>query len=282
MTVARSAYGRRARRRPRAAGHGWSVEHGDLRVAPLPRSARAAGAALLALAAATPALGPIVRALGPHGRGRLELRAAVRAAALAGAARTVGRRTRTRRRSTALALWAAATAGPAWIVASRRTSPARTAAAGLRETIMSPESDLPGRQPRRAGVVGAARAFPRRRCRDRRSSPESRSRPRSPRSTSRSSRPHWSGSSGGFSSLPDVAALFGNPWLLLAGWTHYLAFDLLVGSWEVRDARDRGVPHRLVLPCLALTFLFGPAGWLLYRSLRTAYTRRSNIVASPA
>jgi hypothetical protein len=81
----------------------------------------------------------------------------------------------------------------------------------------------------------------------------------------------WSSSSGGFSSLPDVAALFANPWLLLAGWTHYLAFDLLIGGWEVRDARDRGVPHLFVLPCLVVTFLFGPAGWLLYRGLRATY-----------
>jgi hypothetical protein len=78
---------------------------------------------------------------------------------------------------------------------------------------------------------------------------------------------HWGGP-GGFSSLAAVALLFGNPWLLLAGWVHYLAFDLLVGSWEVRDARDRGVPHLLVIPCLFLTFMFGPAGWLLYQGVR--------------
>jgi hypothetical protein len=83
----------------------------------------------------------------------------------------------------------------------------------------------------------------------------------------------WAGSAGGFSSLPAVATLFGNPWLLLAGWTHYLAFDLLIGGWEVRDARERGIPHLLVLPCLALTFLFGPAGWMLYIALRTSRLR---------
>jgi hypothetical protein len=81
----------------------------------------------------------------------------------------------------------------------------------------------------------------------------------------------WGEGTGGFSSLQDVSALFGNPWLLLAGWTHYLAFDLLVGAWEVRDARDRRIRHLLVLPCLALTFLFGPAGWLLYLGLRSFY-----------
>src|SRR6185369_15616501 len=81
----------------------------------------------------------------------------------------------------------------------------------------------------------------------------------------------WAGSRSGFSSLADVALLFTNPWVLLAGWIHYLAFDLLVGTWEVRDAQRHGVPHALVLPCLALTFMFGPAGWGLYRLVRLAY-----------
>ncbi len=70
--------------------------------------------------------------------------------------------------------------------------------------------------------------------------------------------------------------LFGNPWLLLAGWIHYLAFDLLIGSWEVRDARDRGIPHLLLVPCLMLTFLFGPAGWLAYLGVRSVVSRKSS------
>jgi hypothetical protein len=81
----------------------------------------------------------------------------------------------------------------------------------------------------------------------------------------------WGSASGGFSSLAGVSALFSSPWLLLAGWIHYLAFDLLVGTWEVRDALARDIPHLLVVPCLALTFMFGPAGWLLYAALRLAY-----------
>jgi Domain of unknown function (DUF4281) len=83
----------------------------------------------------------------------------------------------------------------------------------------------------------------------------------------------FSSAEGGFSSLPDVARLFSNPWLLLAGWIHYLAFDLLVGSWEAQDARERGISHFLVLPCLLLTFLFGPAGWLSYLGVRSVYGR---------
>lgn len=78
---------------------------------------------------------------------------------------------------------------------------------------------------------------------------------------------------GGFSTLADVAALFRNPWALLAGWVHYLCFDLCVGIWESRDARRRGVPHLLLVPCLLLTFLFGPVGLLLYALVRRFYGR---------
>jgi len=78
---------------------------------------------------------------------------------------------------------------------------------------------------------------------------------------------------GGFSSLAGVAALFRSPWALLAGWVHYLAFDLFVGAWEVRDAARRQVPHLAVVPALALTFLFGPVGLLVYFGGRAAFGR---------
>lgn len=77
------------------------------------------------------------------------------------------------------------------------------------------------------------------------------------------------GAQGGFGSLAEVATLFATPGLLLAGWVHYLAFDLFIGSWEVRDAARHQVPHLLVIPCLILTFLLGPIGLLVYMGVRT-------------
>ena len=82
------------------------------------------------------------------------------------------------------------------------------------------------------------------------------------------------GSDGSFSSLEGVRKLFEDPWALLAGWTHYLAFDLFIGSWEVRDAQRRGVPHLLVIPALVMTFLLGPAGLLLYLAIRRFAAKR--------
>ena len=89
----------------------------------------------------------------------------------------------------------------------------------------------------------------------------------------------WSSADGGFDSLANVARLFESRWLLLAGWVHYLVFDLLVGAWVVRTERREGIAHLLVLPCLAATFLFGPAGYLLFQGLRASMKARR---AAPA
>lgn len=80
----------------------------------------------------------------------------------------------------------------------------------------------------------------------------------------------FAGAGGGFSSLDAVALLLSGREMLLAGWLHFLAFDLFVGAWQVRAARRDGVPGLLVVPCLALTFLFGPAGLLAFLALRAA------------
>lgn len=77
---------------------------------------------------------------------------------------------------------------------------------------------------------------------------------------------HWG--PGGFGSLAQVRQLFDQPGLLAAGWLHYLAFDLFVGTWIARRAGELGLPHALAVPCLLLTFLFGPAGLLAFAALR--------------
>jgi len=82
---------------------------------------------------------------------------------------------------------------------------------------------------------------------------------------------------GGFGSLAGVMILFTSPHGVLAGWVHYLVFDLFVGAWEVRDARRRGVPQLPLLPCLVFTLLLGPIGLLLYLALRWAHLRTTTL-----
>lgn len=67
-----------------------------------------------------------------------------------------------------------------------------------------------------------------------------------------------------FSTLEGVSNLFQNPQVLLAGWIHYLAFDLWVGSWIVRKGKELSISHFLLVPLLLLTFLLGPVGFLLF------------------
>lgn len=85
------------------------------------------------------------------------------------------------------------------------------------------------------------------------------------------------GAEGGFGSLADVATLFQKQELLLAGWIHYLCFDLFIGAWEVRDSQAHGIPHLVVIPCLIMTFMLGPIGLLFYFAIRTAKLRNVNV-----
>ncbi|MDX1700140.1 MAG: ABA4-like family protein [Melioribacteraceae bacterium] len=79
---------------------------------------------------------------------------------------------------------------------------------------------------------------------------------------------------GGFGSLTDVKSLFENDYLLLAGWIHYLAFDLWIGHWEAGDAKKYNIHRLLLIPCQFLTFFFGPIGLLLYILVRNIKTRK--------
>ena len=85
---------------------------------------------------------------------------------------------------------------------------------------------------------------------------------------------------GGFGSLAEVRLLFSEDWILLAGWIHYLAFDLFVGCWQVRDSQRLGISHFIVAPCLLLTFVAGPIGLLSYLLVRIL-RRRAEIEPLP-
>jgi Domain of unknown function (DUF4281) len=91
---------------------------------------------------------------------------------------------------------------------------------------------------------------------------------------------YFGSAEGGFGSLTDVSRLFSNQGLLLAGWIHYLAFDLFIGAWEVRDSQRHRVPHAPVVPCLILTFLLGPIGLLAYLVLRTSRAGTADVTDS--
>jgi len=78
---------------------------------------------------------------------------------------------------------------------------------------------------------------------------------------------------GGFGSLAEVKVLLSNDWALLAGWIHYLAFDLFIGGWIAVKADEVGINRVIQAPILLATFMAGPLGLALFLAMRVAYVR---------
>ncbi|WP_298321137.1 ABA4-like family protein [uncultured Aquimarina sp.] len=72
-----------------------------------------------------------------------------------------------------------------------------------------------------------------------------------------------------FGSLSSVMELFTEENAVLAGWVHYLAFDLMVGMWILDQNKKLGIHQLLIAPCLFATFMLGPIGFLLFIIIRT-------------
>lgn len=77
-----------------------------------------------------------------------------------------------------------------------------------------------------------------------------------------------------FGSLEGIMQLFGDKSAVLAGWIHYLAFDLMAGWFIAFDAMRKVINRYLIIPCLLFTFMLGPSGLLLYLLLRWIITKK--------
>ena len=78
---------------------------------------------------------------------------------------------------------------------------------------------------------------------------------------------------GGFDTLANVQQLFTYPAVALAGWVHYLAFDLFIGGVVAKQADEVGLSRLIQAPILLLTFMFGPFGYLLFISIKPVMAR---------
>lgn len=78
-----------------------------------------------------------------------------------------------------------------------------------------------------------------------------------------------------FGNLSSVMALFTLENAVMAGWVHYLAFDLLIGMWMLNENQKLGIHQLLMAPCLFATFMLGPVGFLLFMIIRTLKTSKS-------
>ncbi|WP_299709456.1 ABA4-like family protein [uncultured Tenacibaculum sp.] len=72
-----------------------------------------------------------------------------------------------------------------------------------------------------------------------------------------------------FGSLASVMQLFTLENAVLAGWVHYLAFDLVVGMWMLDQNKELKIHPVVMAPCLFGTFMFGPIGFLLFMIIKS-------------
>jgi hypothetical protein len=68
--------------------------------------------------------------------------------------------------------------------------------------------------------------------------------------------------------LAGIAGLLGSEAGAVAGWLHFLAFDLFVGRWAYLDGRERRISHWLMAPILFLILMLGPLGLTVYLVVR--------------
>ena len=78
---------------------------------------------------------------------------------------------------------------------------------------------------------------------------------------------------GGFDTLANVQQLFTYSGAALAGWVHYLAFDLFIGGLIAKQADELGLSRLIQAPILLLTFMFGPFGYLVFTITKSVMQR---------
>lgn len=78
-----------------------------------------------------------------------------------------------------------------------------------------------------------------------------------------------------FGSLESVMNLFTEENAVLAGWVHYLAFDLLVGMWILDQNKTLKIHPLIMAPCLIATFMLGPFGFLFFTMVKAGKNKRS-------
>ena len=77
--------------------------------------------------------------------------------------------------------------------------------------------------------------------------------------------------------LDELSRLFEDHLYLMLFWTHFIATNLFVGGWIVKDSQKYYINKVLVSIPLIITYLIGPIGLFIYWIIRIFYAKRMNI-----
>ena len=77
--------------------------------------------------------------------------------------------------------------------------------------------------------------------------------------------------------LNELSRLFEDHLYMMIFWTHFIAINLFIGGWIVKDSQKFLINKVLLALPLILTYLVGPLGLFLYWIIRIFYAKRISL-----
>ena len=77
--------------------------------------------------------------------------------------------------------------------------------------------------------------------------------------------------------LNELSRLFEDNLYVMMFWTHFVAVNLFLGGWIVKDAQKFSINKVLLSIPLIIVYLVGPIGLFIYWIIRIFYSKRINL-----
>ena len=77
--------------------------------------------------------------------------------------------------------------------------------------------------------------------------------------------------------LSKLSRLFEDHLYIMIFWTHFIAINLFIGGWIVKDSQKFAINKVLMAVPLIVTYLIGPLGLILYWIIRIFYAKRISL-----
>ena len=77
--------------------------------------------------------------------------------------------------------------------------------------------------------------------------------------------------------LSELSRLFEDHLYIMIFWTHFIAINLFIGGWIVKDSQKFSINKVLMSVPLIVTYLIGPLGLFLYWIIRIFYAKRISL-----
>ena len=77
--------------------------------------------------------------------------------------------------------------------------------------------------------------------------------------------------------LSELSRLFEDHLYIMIFWTHFIAINLFIGGWIVKDSQNFDINKVLMAVPLIVTYLIGPLGLILYWIIRIFYAKRISL-----